>query len=133
MGILWDDSLKSGNALIDAQHRELFSRINRLLDACKKGEGKEEVSNVVSFVETYVVEHFSTEEKAMMRQNYPAFAEHKKQHEAFKKDFGVLKADIAREGPGLSSVAKINKVLVDWLILHIGRSDKAFGAVWSGK
>jgi hemerythrin len=128
MGIQWDESLTVGIELIDAQHKELFDRINRLLDACKRGEGKEEIADVVSFLGNYVVEHFESEEQAMQKRNYPAFSAHKQEHDVFRKDFETLKEDIAREGAGLGAVAKINKALVDWLIKHIGRSDKAFGA-----
>ena len=41
MAILWDDSLATGNDLIDGQHKELFSRVNGLLEACTRADGRE--------------------------------------------------------------------------------------------
>ncbi len=34
------DDLITGNELIDSQHEELIGRINKLLDSCEAGEGK---------------------------------------------------------------------------------------------
>lgn len=43
MAIEWTDELATGVNKIDNQHKELFKRINNLLDACNQGKGKDEV------------------------------------------------------------------------------------------
>ena len=65
MAIEWTEDLATGVPEIDAQHKELFSRINRLLEACNQGQGRAEVGKTLAFLEEYVLIHFSTEEKIM--------------------------------------------------------------------
>ncbi|NMB26335.1 MAG: hypothetical protein GX986_12475 [Firmicutes bacterium] len=40
---------------------------------------------------------------------------------------GGLNDQLEREGPSLALVLKTNQVVVDWLINHISRTDKAVG------
>jgi hemerythrin len=48
MSLQWSDSLASGSAEIDGQHKELITRVNRLLGAFDKGNAaREEVSRIV--------------------------------------------------------------------------------------
>ena len=45
MAIVFDDSLRTGNGLIDTQHQELIARVNKLTDACKVGAEKADRSS----------------------------------------------------------------------------------------
>ena len=49
MLVKWTPEYAVGVEEIDRQHQELFSRINDLLEACQRGEGKQEVGKVLSF------------------------------------------------------------------------------------
>lgn len=69
--IEWLDQYSVGVESIDNQHKELFARINKLLDACSQGEGKKVLPEVLDFLGDYVVFHFSTEEKYMKEYLYP--------------------------------------------------------------
>ena len=40
MKVEFDDSLVTGNAIIDGQHKELIERIDALLTCCEQGAGK---------------------------------------------------------------------------------------------
>lgn len=40
MALTWTDDLAVGFGLIDSQHKELFSRFNALLQACREGKGR---------------------------------------------------------------------------------------------
>ena len=40
MSITFDRSLVTGNELIDTQHRELISRVNKLAEECVPGTGR---------------------------------------------------------------------------------------------
>ncbi|MFZ5627087.1 MAG: bacteriohemerythrin, partial [Bacillota bacterium] len=98
MAVNWTPALAVGVAEIDRQHQELFRRIDNLLTAMSQGKGKEEVGNILKFLEDYVVVHFAAEEKLMQSHNYPAFNEHLAQHQAFIQDFAKLKEQFNREG-----------------------------------
>ncbi|TDA70564.1 MAG: bacteriohemerythrin [Clostridia bacterium] len=124
----WSNSLATGVGEIDSQHKELIERVNKLLEACNQGRGKEEVGGIIKFLEDYVVTHFGTEERFMARYAYPEAAAHKQQHAEFVKNFGELKSQFAADGPSLQFVMRVNRVVVDWLINHISKVDKALGA-----
>ncbi|AVX21045.1 MULTISPECIES: bacteriohemerythrin [Carboxydocella] len=127
MAVNWTPALAVGVAEIDRQHQELFRRIDNLLTAMSQGKGKEEVGNILKFLEDYVVVHFTAEEKLMQSHNYPAFNEHLAQHQAFIQDFAKLKEQFNREGPSTMVVLAVQRRVVDWLREHISQRDKAIG------
>ena len=133
MAILWKESLSVKVVEIDNQHKELFNRINNLLEACTKGRGKEEIKRTLDFLSDYVISHFGTEENLMNKHNYPDYASHKERHEKFKKEFTELKMKIEKESTGLLTTIGTNHLLIDWWLNHIGKVDKALGAFLSGK
>lgn len=128
MPIEWTKDLATGVDEIDNQHKELFRRINNLLEACMQAKGKDEVGNVINFLEEYVIEHFDAEEAIQKQRNYPDHKSHKALHDEFRKNFAELKRQLESEGPGLPLVLHTNRIVVDWLIKHIGRIDKTLGA-----
>lgn len=128
MAILWTEDLATGIHLIDAQHQELFQRINSLLEACNRGKGRDEVRGVIRFLEEYVNTHFAEEERFMVKFNYSAYPDHKAQHKIFMENFEKLKSQFEAEGPGLSIVLGANHLIVDWLKSHIRRTDKDLGS-----
>ncbi|NLY55379.1 MAG: hemerythrin family protein [Firmicutes bacterium] len=124
----WTQDLAVGVPKIDAQHQELYRQVNKLIDACNEGKGKEAVGEVISFLQDYVVQHFQCEEEYMQKYDYPEFAKHKAAHDAFVKSFLDLKARFEQEGPGIHIVVLTNRTVVDWLNSHISKTDKALGA-----
>lgn len=79
MTIGWRDDLLTGVAEVDDQHKELFRRFGELLTACNQGKGGEEVLRLISFLDDYVVKHFTAEERIMRQHGYPDYLEHKQQ------------------------------------------------------
>ncbi|MGI6776634.1 MAG: bacteriohemerythrin [Acetivibrionales bacterium] len=132
MAIEWKDSYSIGIEEIDKQHKALFDAINRLLNACSQGRGKEEVGSVIKFLGDYVVTHFSSEEKLQQEYNYPDFAAHKGMHDKFIEDFTQLKEQIETEGVNARSVILVNRTVVDWLTRHIKNVDKKLGEFLKG-
>ncbi len=124
MTIVWKDNLATGINEIDSQHKELFDRINKLFQACHSGRGTQEVMNVMSFLENYVIEHFSCEEKLQLKSNFPNYTAHKKQHEDFKAEISKLKQQLEASADSTTFVIKINNLIVNWLLNHIKKSDK---------
>jgi hemerythrin-like metal-binding protein len=133
MAIQWTEDLTTGSDEIDEQHKEIFRRINALLDACSQGKGKAEVCRVIGFLDDYVVTHFGEEEAYMLKHNYPGYAEHKAKHVEFVKNYIVLKKQVEAEGPGLSTVVATNRMVVDWLRDHIRKMDTQIAAFRKNK
>ena len=125
MAITWTSELELGVGKIDNQHKELINLINKVLDACNLGKGKETVGQALNFVMSYTVDHFKSEEDLMQKNNYPTYLKHKSIHDTFISDVTALKHEFDRIGPTISAVLKLNRLLVDWLIKHIKTEDKA--------
>lgn len=128
MAVQWTQDLATGVEEIDSQHKELFNRINRLVEACSKGKGKEEISGVLRFLEDYVVMRFGAEEERMKSLDFPNYDIHKKMHDDFILDLQDLKQQLEQKGPTVALVIKVNHFLFDWLTNHIRKMDKVMGA-----
>ena len=72
MHATFDDSLVTGNNLIDSQHMELIGKINKLVDCCEEGRGKIEAIKMLDYLAEYTEFHFSAEEDLQEKINYPA-------------------------------------------------------------
>lgn len=127
MSIEWSRTFSTGVEWQDAHHKELFKRINALLDAMNVGRGKDEVLRLFKFLDEYCVVHFAAEEKAMRDLGYPEAGAHIAQHADFIKEISGLKDECAK-GVSTAAVIKAQSKVVDWLIKHIGGPDKALGA-----
>ncbi|OGO78164.1 MAG: hemerythrin [Clostridiales bacterium GWB2_37_7] len=128
MAIEWKEDLAVGVKEIDTQHQELFSKVNALFDACNTGKAKEQINPVIRYLQDYAVLHFGAEEKLQKQYDYPEYASHKAQHDQFIKDFLELKEKIEINGVTGLTIVQLNQVLVNWLIKHIRKTDKAFAA-----
>jgi len=133
MAITWQQNLATGIQEIDEQHKELFRRVNALLEACSGGRGKDEVPRVLDFLSDYVRVHFSAEESYMDRHGYPDAAAHKALHSEFQKSVASFRGELAAHGANLNLTVTVNRLVVDWLIQHIGKMDKALGRFLEGK
>jgi hemerythrin len=126
--VQWSDDLSSGFKEIDDQHKELINRVNKLLDACNLGKGRQEISDTLNFLADYVVEHFNSEEKYMKQYSYPGLSEQIEQHKYFVNYVGELKNEFDKNGPSISLTMKLSKNCVEWLVNHIMKVDKKAGA-----
>lgn len=128
MPIEWTQDLAVGIEIIDEQHKEIFRRIDALLEACKAGKGKAAVGETLNFLEEYVDEHFAAEEAIQVRYAYPGYESHKQEHERFIQSVDKLNKKFEKEGPSLTMVLETNMVVVDWLVRHIKKVDMDLGA-----
>jgi hemerythrin len=100
--LVWTDDLLTGYKTIDDQHKELFKKVNALLEAMGQGKGKEQVAEVLGFLSDYVVSHFGTEEQLMQSRKYPGFLSHRLEHTAYTDKLKRLRERFEKEGPAHS-------------------------------
>lgn len=127
MAFEWNQGLSVGVDQIDAQHKELFARVNRLLAAASQGKGRDEIGATIDFLADYVVTHFGTEERIMSRCGYSDFKPHKDQHERFLHEFSGLKKKFEDEGVSTLLIVLIQQKVCDWLTNHVSKVDRALG------
>lgn len=128
MAYNWDKSLETGNITIDGQHKSIIDSINKLLEACSQGKGRNEVENTLKFLQDYVIKHFNDEEKLQLKSSYPDYKAHKEKHEAFKKTVNEIVQEYNTGGASIQLVAKVNSSVAGWLISHIKSEDKKVAA-----
>lgn len=120
----WNDNLEIGIKHIDEQHKSLCDKIDQSLNSCKVGTGTKEIVQIVEFLREYTLEHFNDEEALQISINYPRYEEHKALHNAFIKQLDLIIENIQKNGANLSTVSKINSMLIHWLTNHITLEDK---------
>ena len=129
MKVEFDNSLVTGNAMIDEQHKELTGKIDKLVACCEEGGGKVEAIKMLDYLSDYTDFHFGEEEKLQEEVSYPAIEGHKAKHAEFKKSVEELhEMLVEEEGPTDAFVAAVQKNVVDWLFDHIKNMDQALAA-----
>jgi len=128
MTIAWDSTLVVGVPEIDAQHEELFRRLDALVESIRGGRSRDEVGSTLSFLREYARSHFAAEEALMAAQGYPGLADHRAEHETFAAELVSLDAERQRDGATASLVIRVNAQLTGWLRSHIYRTDRALVA-----
>jgi hemerythrin len=123
----WNSSLSVGIDLIDDQHKEWFAKAEALFDAGRKGRGKEQVGEMLQFLDSYTRKHFADEEKYMKSIAYPGLTEQQKAHASFIAQLEKLRQDYDVSGGSLTVVLQANKMVIDWLTQHISLMDKKIG------
>ncbi len=111
--------------VIDQQHRELVNMLNRLNDAVKKNESREDIYRIIDEVIAFTDFHFKTEEQLMVQSGYADIEWHKDKHRQLMQDALHLKEKLANVG---------EEMFTDWfnhwpftrVLKHIQYADKQF-------
>jgi hemerythrin len=129
MSVSWSARLATGVPELDAQHRELFVRVDALLAALAARRGKLHVQRTFKFLDAYVEEHLRDEVRLMRETGYPLVKAHLAAHDQFVADLRRLEALLREEGDDARSTVAVRAgvLLCDWLKGHIATSDRDFG------
>ena len=122
----FSDNLVTGNEMIDSHNKELIDRINKLLDSCEQSNEKAVAVRTLDYLSEYTDFHFSAEEQLQREIDYPGFAKHKEQHDAFKQTIKELEEMLEEEeGPSQAFVEKIQENVIRWFYTHIEGFDRS--------
>ena len=125
MHLEFEQSLVTGNDMIDAQHKELIGKIDDLLTFCEETKEKVKAIKMLGYLAEYTEFHFSAEEKLQEEISYPQIEEHRKAHAEFKKVIEELHDMLEEEeGPTEEFVFAVRKNVVNWLFEHIKEMDR---------
>ena len=126
MALQWTSALSVGVPDLDAQHQELFRRIDRLLDAMLHND-RSEAGQLLDFLRAYVVDHFAAEERLMAEVGYPDAASHIGEHRRFAATLREVDREFLEGGPTAALVLKLEQQAVGWLRDHVYFTDVALG------
>lgn len=116
------DDLKVGHGEIDRQHEALFEIVNRLHDAMRSGQSRQEQGAILAFLGTYTTEHFAAEEALMEGAQYPGLEAHRAEHRQLLHQFEELQQKYETGSMTLSIM--VMHFLKDWLSHHIQEVDR---------
>ena len=127
--ISWTNSLAIGIELIDDQHKHLVELTNELFKACRLGGDALDAAfkKAMSSTVDYVRFHFTIEQQMLERIKYPAYVQHKKEHDDFIKNILDATKDYADKSKRFVPNNFV-RFLKDWIVGHIGHSDKVYAA-----
>ena len=126
MALQWNSTLAVGDAEIDAQHRELFRRVDRLVEAVLHRD-RSEAASILEYLRTFVVEHFAAEERLMAEVGYPDAEAHAAEHRAFAAALREVDARYQANGCTAAVVHDLERRVVSWLAEHVYSTDVALG------
>ena len=126
--MIWKEEYKIGVPEFDAQHKELFHRLNSFIELIHSEgsmeEKKEELFETLEFMQEYVVIHFDSEEKIQQKYDFPHYEEHRKIHEQFKAEIEEFAEDFTENEEDEDLVMVFSGRLLTWLIKHVTGDDQ---------
>ena len=127
--IEWADAFSVKVKEIDDQHKKLIGMINTLHDALMNKRGKDVYKRVLDEMTEYAVTHFATEEKYMLRFQFPGYQEHKREHDVFAQKAAALQDEFSITG--FVFTLPVVSFLKEWLQHHILVTDKKYSAFFN--
>ncbi|WP_434311546.1 bacteriohemerythrin [Hominifimenecus sp. rT4P-3] len=122
----FDESLVTGNEMIDSQHKVLIEKINDLVASCEEKKDKLNAVRLLNYLADYTEFHFTAEEKLQAEIGYPGIAEHKEKHDELRRTVEDLHQMLEdEEGPSDAFVDQLNKKVIEWLYYHIKGFDRS--------
>ncbi len=124
--IAWDDTLETGHARMDADHRKLAELFDLLRAAVEHGRGKASCAALIDDIIGHAKTHFEREQRLMAQYRYPKAEQHAAEHAML-----IRQALDYRESFDVDSAAAKSTLLrfADvWLAFHILFSDKELAA-----
>jgi len=123
-GIAWDDSLLTGNTIVDMQHQKIFRLLSDLVRFCEDGSDTSKLRETLMILVSHAVRHFADEEALQLECGYPDYENHKQRHGDFKIAMSELVQRFEKNGSSIELSQDVNKIVVGWLVKHIQQEDK---------
>jgi hemerythrin-like metal-binding protein len=122
--VTWEEMLSVNDVHLDAQHKHIFSIMNKLDDEiCDESRAQvlgPAIDSLVHFAEA----HLQEEEALLERANYPSLEMHRRMHRFFLKEIDTLKFDF-RAGRIMHAKCIVH-FLRDWFSYHVFNEDRKY-------
>jgi len=116
----WDETLATGDAMIDREHRVLAKLLNQLRHISESSSEDEQIMHCLTDMYLYAKDHFFDEEGLMERLNYPERESHMALHKAFVEKTHTL-TDACLDGK--MCFPELVDFLIEWAKEHITVED----------
>ncbi|XLQ20577.1 MAG: bacteriohemerythrin [Candidatus Moraniibacteriota bacterium] len=123
----WTEDMSVNHNILDKQHKQLFEKINSLLDAIVDKTADNVVIDLIDFFEKYMNGHLVYEEQYLKDIGYPQTQEHHKQHQVFVDKYKELKVVCSEaDADKHKLVFEIENFMGSWLTNHILIEDQKY-------
>jgi hemerythrin len=123
--VQWNEQISVGVTQFDNDHKYLITLMNSLYDGINAGSGGMAVAYILEELLEYTETHFAREEAEMQRLGYPAYDEHKAQHDKLTQSVYELQRQLAAGSANALSGQAI-EFLNKWLVEHIQVVDRGY-------
>lgn len=127
MALQWTSLLSVGIPELDADHAEMFARMDELHDAMLAGD-RSEVTRTIGFLRDHAVRHLAAEDTLMLALGYPERERHLREHEAFLATVRELARRHDANGPTALLVHDVERAVSAWIERHVAVQDVTLGA-----
>jgi len=117
----WKDEFKVGVAEVDHEHEQLIGLINELHKTIQASGDLEQILDSLGEIYAQISAHFALEERMMRKSHYPAYAEHKEDHETLLDDLRDIMDDV--EDDGIFDETQLSIDLNRWFSDHFRTHD----------
>lgn len=118
-----EETMGTGVATIDRQHKELIQWINNLQNAVATDAGEASCRRILDFLGTYVTMHFRHEEEVMSKHRCAASGANKKAHQSLILKYTDWRQQFDQQGYSREIVEDLLAFLGDWIVSHMTRVD----------
>lgn len=121
----WDDSIATGHAATDIQHKQFFVVLYDFAEALEQGKGAEELKKLLIFLKYYGEWHFGSEEQSIACYHCPLAGKNIEAHKLYMVTIDAVLKEIRENGASEDLAVSTYAKLTDWLVNHIMKIDKA--------
>ncbi len=121
--LLWSEEYSVNVKELDAQHQQIFSIINELIEQISKEPNEEKIKQIIARILDYKKYHFTTEEKYFSEFGFEGAIEHEEKHRLFNAKID----EITKSGKDTVGITfDLIDFLEDWLVEHIMTVDRKY-------
>jgi hemerythrin len=120
--VQWQDGLRVGNDIIDADHQVTVAQLNTLVDA-----DASEFPRLYAEFFHHLKEHFEREEGLMQDSGFPAYLIHRNEHRRVLAEFERFQARISGGNLAMAR-AYVAEIVPNWFATHLATMDAATAA-----
>jgi len=126
--MLWKENYKLGVPQIDAQHKELFRRVESFFQVLRSKDSWDDkipqINETLEFMKRYVVEHFRDEEEYQRSIRYPGYEAHKQLHIGMVNYVQEVSRQYEQSNDNELLMQQFGGRLLAWLINHVAAEDQ---------
>lgn len=129
--ILWSTDYSVGVEAFDADHIILISLLNHLHEARQQRKDGMVLGSILAALLNYVDTHFQREEALMKDAGYPAFGDHKEEHDQIARRIEDMQRRY-KSDDGEELADELLELLKIWLVEHILDVDMRYKVFFQG-